>query len=214
MGFLVPFIPLIAGVASVAGSIYSGVASKKANDAQANAMREQAASQQSAAEQTEMLAYQNAANTEAETFESARREQREDSKMESQQRARAAASGVLLDEDTSTGMYLSDTREENTRQVDWLVNAGLSRAEIDRWQGGIVKDQGLADAQYSRDMADVTQQQGKTALAGGVIGGIGGAISAFGNQTNAWGLTAMGSPKKKKAASHLTSDLPAYGAWK
>ncbi len=187
MAFITPFIPLIAGVASVAGSVYGGIASQQAASKQADAMREQAASQQSAAEQAEQIAYQNAANTEAETYETARREERESARIEGEQQARAAASGVTLDANTSTGLFLADSRAENKRQVDWLINAGLSRADIERWQGRLTKDRGFADAQQSRSMADVVKAQGKQALVGGIVGGIGKGLNAGAAQYSAWG---------------------------
>ena len=193
--FLVPFIPAIAGIASVAGSVYSGIASQKAASKQADAMKEQALSQQSAAEQAEMIAYQNAASTEAETFETARRENRENQKVEGEQRARAAASGVVAAEGTSTGLFLADTRAENKRQVDWLINAGLSRAEIERWQGRLTKEQGMADAKHGRSMAEITRAQGKQAMVGGIIGGIGKGLNVGMDQYKAWGSGDAGDMK-------------------
>lgn len=212
MAFIAPFIPAITAVASIAGSVYSGISQKKAADSQADAMREQAESQQSAASQAEALAYQNAANTEAETYESARRETRENDRAEAEMRAKAAASGIVAAEGTSTSLYMADEMQENQRQVEWMINAGISRADIERWQGTLAKDSGMASAQYTRDMADIKQKAGGAAMAGSLIGGMSSGLNAFQGQTSAWGLKPIGSTKRSTA--HLTKELPAYGEWK
>jgi len=178
MTFIVPFIPLIVGVATVATSIISST--QKGNqysggpnsieaiyEDQAEAMVETSYDQQARADEAEILAYQNAANTEAETYESARRATKENEVLESTQRARAAASGVVAAEGSSTGLFLEDQSMENSRQVDWLVQAGLSKADIERWQGSMTKEAGYDEARHTRSMAGITAKRGKAAGAQG-----------------------------------------------
>jgi len=189
MGAALPIISAIASVAGVAGSLFGGFSEQDAYSDQAAAQREAADAQERAAYESEMLADQNARNLESETLEGVRREDLALEQELGDQRARAAASGLSLEDDEdSMGKVIAANRKEGQTQIDWMETAGMNRADIMRWEGDVGRKTGISQAQFSRDMARITKKRGTTSAWGGLFNAAGkapGVISA-GTDANWW----------------------------
>jgi len=179
MAAALPFITAIASIASVGSSIFGGSQTKDAYDDTAQAQRDAADAQDRAAYESEMVADQNARNQEAETLENVRREDLNLEQELGDQRARAAASGLSLeDEGDSLGLGIAANRKEGQTQIDWMEAAGMNKADIMRWEGDIARDSALSDATYTRNLADISNDKGNTAMWSGAFSGVTNAASA------------------------------------
>lgn len=119
-------IPIVMGLA---GAFMENKAAGKQRKAMENVARQQEA----AGEQAKYIANQNAANTEAETAESVRRESIAADQAQANLRARAAASGGTGG--GSTGNFIDTQQRTSDQYIDWLKKSGSSRAQIEREQG-------------------------------------------------------------------------------
>ena len=85
----------------------------------------------------------NARLEEQQTIEEARRMAKQQKRNLAMARAMSAAGGVRGE--TVSG-YLTEMKEEQTAQLEWLKKAGASRASMYRSQGNLALTQGLAGA--------------------------------------------------------------------
>ena len=109
---------IIAGLTAVTGAFLQYQAGKR---------------QEAAGKEAEKMAKKNAERERAETEEAARRLEKEQGRTMALARARAAASGVSGV--GSTGLFLSELESENRAELDWLLEAGKTRAEDILQQG-------------------------------------------------------------------------------
>lgn len=123
---------------------------------QAALQQEQAAAkQEQAAEQSRQIAMKNAANIEAETAESVRRESQANRESQAMRVAMAAGGGGTAG--GSTGNYLDTQTATEKSYVDWLAKAGQSRADIAAEQGDYSYLTGMAGADSTRAGASSTR---------------------------------------------------------
>ena len=88
---------------------------------------------QELADEQERLAEQNALLERRELREQVRRQAAEDRRVRSAALARAAASGARIE--GSVADYLTHMEEEQTRQLNWLQEAGASRIRLNLQAG-------------------------------------------------------------------------------
>jgi len=180
MAAALPIVTAIASVASVGSSLFGGASQQSSYEDTARAQEQAAQDQEQAAYEAELMADQNARNQEAETLESVRREDLALEQELGSQRARAAASGLSLeDEEDSLGLGLAANRAEGQNQIDWLKSAGMNKADILRWEGDMAKRSSLSDAKYTRSLADISRDKGTDALLGGIFSAAGQVPSAI-----------------------------------
>ena len=141
---------------------------------QASAQRSAARKQEAAAERSKYLAERNAAAIERETAEEARRTGKAQRRQEKLSIARAAASGGTIGGSASTQAFFDEMRSENDSQLDWLMEAGNSRAQTERTRGEFARLEGYARADATRAQARQSQMSGF----GSLIGGLGGAATS------------------------------------
>lgn len=119
-------IPIVLGIAGM-------FMQNKGERQQAKAVEGVAGKQEAAGEQAQRIAARNAANTEAETAESVRRETTAATQADATRKARLAASGAAY---SGSGANFSEQqRGEADKYIDWLKKSGTSRANIEREQG-------------------------------------------------------------------------------
>jgi hypothetical protein len=99
--------------------------------------------QKKAAKNAEKIGMMNAAATEAEAAEQARRLKENQMRVLAETSALSAASGVA---GGSQDIYLSDMAESQMSELNWVKKSGASRAEIERLSGQYQKKQGEAAA--------------------------------------------------------------------
>lgn len=140
-----------------------------------------------AAKEALALSELNASAAEQENQEAMRREERQQESDESLARAKAAASGVDID-DGSVGGYLQDMKAENELQLDWMKRSGLMNVDIIRRGGMAAYNQGKATAKAHQRRA-----------LGSIIEGVGdvasGAARSFTSPTTSKVTTTTASPK-------------------
>lgn len=164
-----------------------------AANAEATAYRAQGAAERdalyAAAEEARSVAYENIAKMQSEANESLRQLEAEQTSYEAKARAKAAASGVRMNEG-STGLYLTGMEEENKKQYGWLQQS---------YQSGINVTRKTANQEYN-----VTRGQGDVAYKAGNIranAALAGGASVAGAAINAGIYSA--NALKKKAQSYL-----------
>lgn len=198
---------LLGGLFSAASNIY---ASKKSYDAQkdaaelqAEAAQEQvkqagfqeqmAGQQEQAAMESQRLAELNAVDAEVSNAREQENLRLSQAAEQSEARARAAASGVVIDSG-STGGFL-DAKEQNAAgQLGWMKQVGESEVRNIRTEGETAKQQGLATAMGTRASAAGTRAQAagtkaasKTTKAGAYNSALTGVNNIFDiGKRNAW----------------------------
>ena len=141
-----------------------GVMAFKGQQDQAKAMKSAAQQQAAAAEQAATIGNMNAANIEAETAESAKRERVAANEATAERKARIAASGG-----TATGSSKAFLDEQTRRQdeyIGWLKKSGASQAAIAREEGQYSKAIGMIDSSTTKARAKATKTQSYADLAG------------------------------------------------
>ena len=117
---------IAAGAASVASGIYSIVSSAKEHAEAAEAQAERA-------KEAVEMGKRNAALIEQETQERARRQELQMKRTSGRMKAILAASGTQM---SGTGsLYISEYTKEQQAELDWLRQAGKSRAELAKKRG-------------------------------------------------------------------------------
>ena len=195
---------------TMATNIYGGIksykAQKEAAEVQADAAQEQtrvAGLQEAQAAQQEVAAIEqqrmNERNTIAKQQQQAIEEhnrQREQQQAEGMARAKAAASGVVMDSG-STGAYLTEQERVHASEMDWLKKANMS--EIDAMRAQTQYDRQMADMQANqtrinasgtRAQAAQTKAQASQTKAGsyGALMGTANTIWDIGSRSNWYGL--------------------------
>ena len=132
-------------------------------EAEANAFIGQAEQERSIlyqqAEAARGIATANISKMKQEADESLRRLEGEQTSWEAKARAKAAASGVRMLDDTSTGLYLTGMEKENNKQYGWLDKS---------YKAGLDVAKSTADAEYN-----ITQRKGDASIEAARIRGQG-----------------------------------------
>ena len=191
MGAIMGIIGAVGSIASAASSIFGGMEQEEQYDFQAEAQDTAADDQMNAAYEAELLADQNARNLESETYENVRREEEQLDQELGSQRARAAASGMALDDDGSLSQTMAASRKEGQTQIDWMKQAGVNQADIIRWEGDMARKTGVSSAQFGKSMAKTTKKRGDAAKWDGIFTGGTKMVNAVGQgytagQTAGW----------------------------
>jgi len=97
-----------------------------------------------AGNKADRLADANAKLQEKQTAEESRRLAREQKKVESTTKARAAAGGATVE--GSQAMFLSDMKAEHSKELAWLQSAGKQKASVTRQGGSNARSQAQAGA--------------------------------------------------------------------
>lgn len=102
------------------------------------------AKQISSGNKADKLAQANARLQERQTAEEARRLSKEQSKVESTAKARAAAGGIEVS--GSQSLFLQDMKKEHSRELTWLQSSGRSKAAVTRQGGKNARSSAFASA--------------------------------------------------------------------
>lgn len=156
--------------ASAVMAIFSYAAASEAADAAEN-------ERILAARESKRIGEANAATTELETAEEARRTARQDKETSARARAKAAASGTI---GGSQQHVISEMLKEQGKELSWLKTSGKRKAELERKGGASQYKLGMAAA----DTAAAKGMQSKVKAAGNVY--------TSGKSAGWWGGAAKG----------------------
>jgi hypothetical protein len=185
MGMIAAAAGILGGVSSIMQGRSAAKQAKKAGE-QAKRDAEMAAAEQ------ERLGRENAALIEAETMEKKRIADQEASEAMAAQRAKAAASGVATDTESSFDVFMGSEKDKFDRNIDWLLKSGKSQADLAvsaaRSGANITRSQGRAALANAKSQAAQYKASGWSQGIGGIFGGIGSMYTGITGRTagNKW----------------------------
>ena len=148
----------IPGIQAHAGYLHQQAgmldAAAGAMDEAGRKMQEQAGLVRKAGDKAKILGARNAANIMTEVGEWVRRREGEQKTQQGGHRARAAASGIVLDTGGSSDIFQTHVKTEHGKEIKHGKKTGRSQAEIAREEGVIAKEQAYATAKGVDAQAD------------------------------------------------------------
>lgn len=198
-------ITAVTAVASLAGTVVSGIAQQQAAQQQAEQQEAAARYQQQVADRNRQIAQQNqelaeeqARAARKEGWDAAVKRRQEVASIIGAQRARQGASGTAIDAGSNLDLNMS-TAEQGEIDALALQQQGLDKArnlEMQAWgYGNEAQNQQSASQNYAWQASNVQGPSG-LATAGTILGAVGQAGSMFGS--NLWGGTSSAAPSTGK----------------
>jgi hypothetical protein len=177
-------IETVAAVMSIVGGVSSMMQGRQADkEAKAAAAeqermaREQQASAERAALETEQINRRNVANIEAETMENARKAKEAEASEAARRRALGAATGIATDQASSLDIFMGAQKDKFQSELDWLLKSGASQADIaareGRYAANNLRTQGQTALSSGYFSAGQLRNQGSQAKWQGISSGLG-----------------------------------------